>query len=694
MSDKQIRRRRIGIDVGGTFTDFVLADMESGELTRFKEASVPGDPSRSVENGLSALIERAGVRPNDIELIVHGTTLLVNAIIQRRGAKVGLIVSKGNRGILEIARANLAHTQDYTLRKEIPLVPRDLIFETSARTLADGTVIERPAEGETAAIAERIRAAGIEAVSVQLLNSYLHPEMERKVAAQLRDCLDGIPVTESAYIWPELGEFERALVSIMNAYVQPIMESYLDKLTQRVRKAGIDAPIYITASNGGTVSIETARQRPIDTVLSGPASGVVAATRVAVVSKRSDIITVDMGGTSCDVSVVQGGEPAFTTQSHVGDLPLTLPVLDVSAIGAGGGSIVWVDAQGVLKIGPQSAGADPGPVCYGRGGRQPTITDCYLLVGYIHPDHFLGGRMRLDSATARAALEEIAERAAIDGEDRAVKAAAAALRVATAIMAAELHKGVARRGEDPADFTLMAFGGAGPTHANLLVEEAGLASFIVPPASSTFCALGAILADVKRDYIRSQQILLDARAMADYALQKIFRELEEEAATWIESEGDLLGRPEFAATLEMRYAGQAFELQVPVPEDQRAHPQSAAITELFHQVHERQYGFRDLDSAVEVMTERLRITGRIAPVTMSAIGEQAAPAPVATRQVFHGISFLRAPVFLRRDLGDGATIAGPAIVEQEDSTAWILPGWSATVDRIGNLAVAETGTDG
>jgi N-methylhydantoinase A len=668
--------------------------MESGALTRFKEASVPSDPSRSVENGLPVLVERAGVRPDDVELIVHGTTLLVNAIIQRRGAKVALVVSKGNRGILEIARANLAHTQDFTLRKEEPLVPRDLIFETSARTLTDGTVIDRPAEGETAAIAGRIRDTGIEAVSVQLLNSYLHPEMESEVAEELRDHLDGIPVTESAYIWPELGEFERALISIMNAYVQPIMESYLDGLTQRIRKVGIDAPIYITASNGGTVGIETARQRPIDTVLSGPASGVVAAMRVAAVSKHTDIITVDMGGTSCDVSVVQGGEPSFTTQSHVGDLPLNLPVLDVSAIGAGGGSIVWVDPQGVLKIGPQSAGADPGPVCYGRGGNQPTITDCYLLIGYIHPDHFLGGRMQLDSVAAQTALEEVAERAAIDGENRAVKAAAAAFSVATAIMAAELQKGVARRGEDPSDFTLMAFGGAGPTHANLLVEEAGLTSFIVPPASSTFCALGAILADVKRDYVRSQHILLDECDAAENALLEIFGGIQEEAAAWIKQEGDLLGQPQFTATLEMRYAGQAFDLQVPLPDELRTHPQPAAITELFHRIHERQYGFRDLDSATEVMTERLRVTGRITPVTLSGVEKRAAPEPATTRRVFNDGSFLLAPVFLRRDLGEGATIAGPAIVEQEDSTTWILPGWSARVDQIGNMLVAANGKVG
>ncbi len=689
-------RCRVGVDVGGTFTDFVLADSSSGTLTRFKVPSVPDDPSLSVERGLSALIERAGVVPDDIGLIVHGTTLLINAIIQRRGAKVGLVVSQGNRSVLEIGRGNLAHTQDFTLRKEEPLVPRDLIFETSARVLADGVLRTPVADAELTQIAERAKANGIEAVAVQLLNSYMHPALEHEVAEGLRRRLDGVPVTESATIWPELGEFERALIAIMNAYVQPIMDDYLTRLVARVKAVGVGAPVYITASNGGTVSVETARARPIDTVLSGPASGVVAALRAAQAAGRSNLITVDMGGTSCDVSVVQDGEPSFTSDAHVGNLPIMVTVLDVSAIVYGGGSVFWVDPQGVLKIGPHSAGAEPGPVCYGRGGTEPTLTDCYLLVGYIHPDHFLGGRMRLDEAGARVALEAVGMRIGLqDAPDRAVKAAAAALDVATAVMAAELQKGTARRGENPADFTLMAFGGAGPTHANLLADEVDIECVIVPPASSTFCALGAILADVKRDYVRSRHIRLRDGGDAAAALAQIFRDLEAEATAWLAAEGDILGAAEFATTLEMRYEGQSFELPVSLPRALARRPDVAAIADRFHDAHEKLYGFRDLESDAEITTQRLRVTGRMPPVTMPEIDAGPTPSPDDRRRVYHQGAAMDVPVFQRSQLLRDAVVGGPAIIEQEDSTTWILPEWRAVTDRIGNLILTPAaGTEG
>jgi N-methylhydantoinase A len=683
---------RIGVDVGGTFTDFVLADPRSGLLTRYKEPSVPEDPSHSVARGLPALLERAGVGPGDVGLIVHGTTLLVNAIIQRRGAKVGLVVSAGNRSILEIGRANLAHTQNFTLRKEEPLVPRDLIFETRARVLADGTVLAEPDERELAAIADRTKESGLEAVAVQLLNSYLHPALEHRVAEGLGRHLNGIPVTESAHIWPELGEFERALIAIMNAYVQPIMDAYLTRLVARVRDAGIGAPVYITASNGGTVSVETARDRPIDTVLSGPASGVVAALRAAEAAGAGNLITIDMGGTSCDVSVVQEGEPSFTTDAHVGDCPLIVPVLDVSAIGAGGGSIVWVDPQGVVKIGPESAGADPGPVCYGRGGSRPTITDCYLMVGTVDPTHFLGGRMNLDATTARAALDVIGERIGLPHSlERPVRAAAAALEVATAVMASKLLQGVARRGENPADFALMAFGGAGPTHACPVAEEVDITTVIIPPSSSTFCALGAILADVKRDYVRSRHVAL-SEADAATTLVTVFRDLEAEAAAWLAEEGDILGEPRFDATLDMRYAGQSFELQVALPPDLLKDPDAAAIAALFHEAHEKIYGFRDLESEAEVMTERLRVTGHMPAVAMPEVGAREAPQPLGARQVHHRDSVLDATVHARSRLGAGTALDGPVIVEQEDSTAWIPPGWRVVVDSIGNLVARRDDT--
>ena len=683
-------RIRVGIDVGGTFTDFVLTNSSTGEIVRYKEPSVPSDPSLSVGRGLPVLIGRAGVRPEDVELLVHGTTLLVNAIIQRRGARVGLVVSRGHRGVLEIGRMSLDNSFDFTLRKEEPLVPRNLVFETGARVRADGTVVECPNDADFDRLASDLDAAGVEAVTVLLLNSYAFPETEREVAQALRQRLPGLPVTESAEVWPEQREFERGLVAIMNAYVQPLMSAYLDRLEERVAGTGVKAPIYITASNGGTLSIDTARERPVDTVLSGPASGLVAATRVARSLGRAGIITVDLGGTSCDLALNRGEEPEYATSTRVGDYPLVVPVVNVRAIGAGGGSVLWVDPQGVLKVGPESAGADPGPVCYGRGGARPTVTDCYLLAGFIHPEHFLGGRMRLDREAAREAMAEIADRLGYEGGDRAVRAADAALRVASAMMANELSKGLARRGATPGEFALMAFGGAGPTHANLLAEEAGLDTVVVPPGPATFCALGAILADVKRDYVRSQRLRFAGGPPVAAELASIFRALESSASSWIRREGDILGEVVFDASLDMRYAGQAFDLQVPVPEELRRKPDLEAITELFHREHERIYSFRDPESSVEVSTERVRVTGRIPALELPAVPERRAPEPIDTRRVYVGGRYLDVPVHARRELGRGSALPGPVIIEQEDCTVWVLPGWSAAVHRTGSILIGRS----
>lgn len=683
------RRCRIGIDVGGTFTDFVLAKMESGELTRYKEPSVPSDPSLTIERGLPALLTLAGVQASDVELIVHGTTLAVNAIIQRRGAKVGLVVSKGNRGILEIGRSRVPNTFDNKIKKEEALVPRDLILETTARISPHGEVLADASDAEVRDIAERLTSAKVESVTVLLLHSYRHPAFEATFAARLRALLPNIPVSESAFVWPERREFERSLIAIMNSYVQPLVNEYLARLKRRIEAIGITAPVYITASNGGTVSIETASQRPIDTILSGPASGVVAAARAVAGSDHMRLITIDMGGTSCDVAVTQRGEPEYTTSTHVGGFPLILPVVNVSAIGAGGGSVIWVDSQGVIKVGPRSAGGDPGPVCYGRGGTEPTVTDCYLVLGYIQPHRFLGGRMKLDREAARTALARLAASVGMTGEQAAERMAEAALRVTTAVMSTELYNNLAQRGEDPRDFTLMAFGGAGPTHANLLAYEARLKTVVIPPASSTFCALGAILADVKRDYVRSTHLALAEGKAALDRLLAVFNELESEAKAWIKSEGALLGEPRFDLTCDMRYVGQAFDLPVRIPDDQRRKPSAERLLELFHLEHEKIYGFRDSVSNAEITTERVQVIGKIPPIALPAIsaGDARKVEPAAHQNIYYEGAYLRVPVYERRDLAADAHLDGPAVIEQEDGTIWIIPGSRVSVDAIGNLIV-------
>jgi N-methylhydantoinase A len=680
---------RIGIDVGGTFTDCVLFNARTGELTFFKEPSVPSDPSMAVQRGVNGLLLRAGVKPESVELVVHGTTLAVNAVIQRRGAKVGLVVSQGHRDVLEIGRCHMPNPYDFTAEREEPLVSREFVFEAPARVRADGKILNRPTTGEISAVAKALKASKVSSVAVMLLHSYRYPELEQEVAAGLRKELDGVLITESAQIWPERREYERTLVSVMNAYVHPLMDDYLRLLTERIAATGVKAPIYITASNGGTLSIETARERPIETILSGPASGVVAASQVAAAVGRKRLITFDMGGTSSDIALSKEGDPEYATRTQIGDFPLVLPVVNVSSIGAGGGSMVWVDAHGVLKVGPNSAGADPGPICYGRGGKVPTVTDCYLMVGYIDPDHFLGGRMRLDRDAVREALEKIGDKIGITGEDRAVRAAEAALRVATAVMATELQKGLAQRGEDPRTFALMAFGGAGPTHANLLAKEARLETVVIPRAPGTFCAMGALLSDVKRDYIRSVRLLLDNYAEANKVLEQTFRALEQQASTWIASEGALLGKTTFSVTADMRYQGQSWELPVAIPDVLRLKPDASQIAALFHKEHERVYAFHDLESPTEVTTLRLRVTGRMPPIVLPDLEKQNDAQPIAQRRVFHDNKYIDVSVFDRRKLGPNTVISGPAIIEQEDSTSWILEGWHATVDRIGNLNVTK-----
>ena len=692
-------RYRIGVDVGGTFTDFVLVDVAGTRLAFHKEPSVPEDPSAAVERGLHALAAARGVALRDVELVVHGTTIGLNAIIQRRGARIALVVSRGNRDVLELARLRLPSSYDFTAPRERPLAPRDRVFEVGARMRSDGAVDETPGAAELGALAASLRRAGAEAVAVMLLNAYRDGALERMVAEALRAALPGVAISESSTIWPEVREYERCLVAALNAYIQPMMTGYFDRLEGRAAAQGVAAPIYVTANNGGTLSVATARERPIETVLSGPASGVVASTRVGAAAGRAQLITFDMGGTSTDVSLCQAGAPEFTASTEVGDFPLMMPVVNVSAIGAGGGSILWVDAQGVLKVGPVSVGADPGPVCYGRGGTTPAVTDCYVVLGIIDAARFLDGRMALDAGAAEAALDGIAEKIGFSGPDRAREAAAAALRVASARMAAEITKLLAQAGVDPRGYALVAYGGAGPTHANLLVREAGIRTVLVPAAPGTFCALGAVLADVRRDYVRTAQHLIGPVApSADGwpAIATHLAELGEEAAAWVSREGALVGDHDFVVSFNLRYPSQAYELTVIVPPELREGLDGGTVARLFHDEHQRRYGFSNPDTPVQTTTLRLGVIGRVAPVDLPAAeaGEAAGTrraAPSARREVWHEGRRLPVDVYSRDRVGPGAVVPGPAVIEQADTTTFLLPGWQARADRLGTLILTEAG---
>ena len=687
------KSHRVGIDVGGTFTDFVLADQDTGALINFKEPSTPADPSLAVERGLAAIMAQCDLAPERIALVMHGTTIGLNAVIQRRGARIALVVSRGNRDVLEIARCRMASPYDFRAQKEEPLVPRDLVFETAARGAADGSVMAFPNRGELEALAAELRNADVAAVAVTLLNAYANPQLERDFIAALQPLLPGVLLSASTALWPEIREYERSLVSTLNAYVHPLMAGYVTRLRERLAGLGIAAPLYITACNGGSLSAADAMERPIETLLSGPASGVVAAAYVADTTDRRALITIDMGGTSSDMSVCRAGVPETTTQTRIGDFPLVLPIVNVSAIGAGGGSIVWVDPQGVLKVGPDSAGADPGPACYGQGGEQATITDCYVALGYILPGRFLGGRMTLDRDAAERALGAVADRLGETGVERVRRVAEAAVTVATAKMATELYKGLAKHGLDPRRFTLVPFGGAGPTQANLLAEEARLEAILVPPAPGLFCALGALIADVRRDFVRSHRLRVTGADEDTQVAERVFDDLEAEAQRWLSQERAIATGTALLYSADMRYVGQAYELAVEIAEDTRRRLDLSAIAELFHREHERVHGFADRSAPIEFHNLRVTAIGRVPRLPSREIAPGNGVAPCETRSVWHQDRWQDMPVYRRDDLGAGARLTGPALIEQDDTTTLLLPAWTGSVDSYGNLLLTNGGGD-
>lgn len=677
---------RIGIDVGGTFTDFVLSNPNDGSLTYYKEPSTPDEPSRALIEGLQSLLKKAGMTSSDVGTLMHGTTIGLNAIIQRRGATIALVVSKGYRDILEIARSRMPSSFDFHASKEEPLVPRLRIVEVDARLSASGEISKAADDAELDRVAAELKALGVDAAALVLINGYTTPSVEIGMAKKLSEKAGGLSITSAAAIWPEIREYERTLVACLNAYIQPLMQRYFAGLKKGLERDGVVAPILVTASNGGSLSLVSADERPVETILSGPASGVMAAARLAEAADVKSIITFDMGGTSSDIAVAQAGSAELATRTDIGGLPLVLPVVDVSAIGAGGGSIVWVDAHGLLKVGPQSAGAMPGPVSYGRGGTQPAVTDCYLALGYIDPAGFLGGRMKLDIDAARTALAEVGERIGLRGEDGAALAAEGALAVTTAGMATELYKTLASRGLDPASFALVPFGGAGPTHANLLAAEAGIGRVVIPPAAGTFCALGAAAADLRRDFVRSIRRAVDDATAA--LMLDVMKELEDEGSAWLDREGETSQTRRFERGADMRYAGQAYELRVKLDENCR---DAASIAEAFHLEHERIYGFRDTQTEVELGTVRLAVVGVTENITQPEIAAgSGTPSPKGERPIFRSGKWVSAGVYDRSALGAGDRITGPAIIEQDDTTTVLLPGWSARADVLGNLHLERT----
>ena len=620
------------------------------------------------------------------EYFVHGATIALNTILQRNGSRVALFVTDGFRDILEIQRLRLKHPFDFNSTRPSPLVPRSAVFEVDERILSDGTV-DRPLdeEGARAAIA-RACADGAEAFAVCLINSFRFPHHERRLGELLAEMAPDRATSLSIDVWPQIREYERAVATVMTAYTRSSVSDYLGRLRAVLEEEGARVRPYITKSNGGVMTIERAATAPAEMLLSGPASGVTGATFVAGQAGFSDLITLDIGGTSADIAIVAGGTAISSQEEHIGDFPLIIPTVAVSSIGAGGGSIARVDAAGVLKVGPDSAGADPGPACYGRGGTAPTITDAFVVAGLLDPDHFLGGRLRLDAELARRAVASIANRIGTDDGG----AARAIITVATAAMYSEFSSLISKRGIDPRDFCLVAFGGAGPLVACTLAREFRIPTVLVPVSPGTLCALGALAADVTNDHIRSLNRRLDAVDPMEIA--SAFADMRREAEDWLRTEGPRTDASEFLLTADTRYEGQAYEIQIPVDESALRTSGAADIAAAHHRIHERVYAHADERSPIEVVNLRLRVIGRMPkPVPARRPAASGAPRSVGRRNVHVEGVPRPAAVYMRSALGTGHTFDGQAIVEQDDTTVFVPAAMRARVDDLGNLVISTAG---
>ncbi len=676
----------LGIDIGGTFTDFSLFDTASGALIGLKVPSTPDDYSRGVQEGLGQLADEHGIDLAGIATVVHGTTIAVNTVIQRTGARLGLLVTEGFRDVLEIQRLRLPNPYDLEARRPVPLIPRARVAEIRERLLADGTVDIPLDEGQVAEAVRRLRTGGIEGLVVSFLHAYRNPDHEARAKAVAAAEAPDLPVSTSSEVWPQAREYERTALAVMDAYVQPAVRRYLDGFERVLRARGVAAAPYVTQSNGGIMPVAAARRRTVATLLSGPASGVVGAAYVAAQAGLRDLITLDVGGTSADIAVVEGGRPRTSTSEHIGDLPVIMPVVGVSSIGAGGGSVAWVDEVGVPKVGPRSTGSRPGPACYGLGGTEPTLTDAFLISGFLDPERFLGGRMRLDRGLAEAAIGRFA-----DGAGTGIREAAeSVVRVAVSTMYAEFTKILSRNAVDPREFALVAFGGAGPLVGCLLARELGIPLVFVPRAPGTLCALGAITTDLLRDAVRTVHVPAEAAAVA--ALAGPYAELEAELGGWLRRYGLAPEATTLRHAADMRYVGQSYEIEVEVDPAWLAPGGLAALLAAFHRAHERMYGHADERAPAEIVTLRVQLRGVMPKVRLPEVPPgTGAPTARTTRQIWLDGVAAPARVYDRAALGQGDRLAGPAVVEQVDTTVLLPEGFSGTVDRFGNILIRRDG---
>jgi N-methylhydantoinase A/acetone carboxylase, beta subunit len=678
---------RLAVDTGGTFTDLVLTDEDTGMLWTDKVPSTPDNPGRACVIGTERILRKAGAAAGDLKLYLHGTTVATNALLEYKGASTALITTKGFSDIPDIARQTRPRLYDFWRRKSKPLIPRHLRFELDERVLFDGEVLKPALKEEIAEIVTKIKELGVESIAVCLLHSYANPVHEEAIAQVMKDIYPEAFVTYSSRVLPEYREFERMSTVAVNAFVMPNVGRYIAKLQNALKESGVGSELYVMQSNGGVISATVAMEHSARTITSGPAGGVLAGVRVSKMTGIGNIITLDMGGTSTDVSLIEKGKPRYTTETEIDGHPIKLPMIDITTIGAGGGSIAWIDSGGALRVGPESAGAFPGPACYMRGGVRPTVTDANIVLGRLNPGKILGGEMEVSRDLAYKAIKEyVADPIGISVEEAAV----GIIRIVNANMIRGIRVVSVQQGFDPREFTLVTFGGAAALHAGDLAREMGMKTLVIPDHAGILSALGMLTANVRHDAVRTYVVKRDK---ADPKLiQSIYNEMEEQSIDALTAEGFTRDKMDITRIADVRYVGQAYELSIIMNAGELTNESLDNVVSEFHETHLRQYGYKREEQTVEFINFRVVAQGLLPKMGYKNWdAEESKQKTDIYRDVYIEGKWVNTPIFQCGELTAGMKIEGPAIIEQPDTTTMILPGHDMKVDCHSNMIISLEG---
>lgn len=681
----------IGVDVGGTFTDFSVFDSEKERLFHFKQSSTPDDPSRSIVSGILHILESNGINPTDVTYLAHGTTVATNALIEKKGARVGLITTKGFKDLMEIGNQKRPSLYDLLKQKPESLIAPGLKCEVEERILYDGSVKIPLNEQDVRDVIQYFKLQQVSTIAVCTLFSFINPVHERRIKAIINAEYPEAYVSISSELISEFREYARMSTTVLNAYLGPVMKKYVENFRHCIKESGIEVSPYVTQSNGSIISISETVECPIKTAVSGPSAGVIGASYISGKCGIDNIITFDMGGTSADISLIENGKAQVSYERLVEGYPARIPMIDIITVGAGGGSIAAIDEGGALKVGPISAGAVPGPACYRRGGKRPTVTDANIVLGKLNRQKILGGRMEVDLQLAEDALnDEICKKSPLNIGD----AAAGIISVVNSNMIRAIRVVSVEKGYDVREFTLMAFGGAGPLHACEVAKELGIKQVLIPPSPGTLCSLGLLMADTRFDLSRSNVIIAEKENLP--AINRIFADLTAEGERMLESEGIPENERSYVYAIDCRYERQNYEITIEIPAGRLDEQVLAGLIEDFNKEHDRSYGYCDRSKKLQLVNYRVGAVGIIDKPDLKAdriAGDTRPPKPIDRRKVrFEGSrEYIGTAIYQRSDIPCGCTICGPAIVEQMDSTSIIPPDWQAYNDPYHNLIVTYHG---